>query len=169
MTLNEWISRQEESKLQFMRTYDKLGWSPIEDITHLPFIYVKEKIPKLLEDGLFDEAFSLTLSKPMAEVLKIPPLDRFRLFVWLENQYKRINKMEEVYLHSEPDFKLLGAGIRDLDILGIVNIIDILAGGDVTKWEQVKMLPYSSCFEKQMKMTIEKKIENKLIEQQKNK
>lgn len=169
MLLVEWIMKVEPAKLEFMRKYDKQGWSPIEDITHLPFIVIKRDIPKKIQDSQFEQAFSLTLSKPMDEILKIAPLERFRLLLWLEHQYGKINKMEETYLVSPPDMKLIGAGIKDLDVLGITNAIDMLAGGDVTKWAEVEQLPYSVCFEKQLKTTIEKRIEKKLIEQSKRK
>ncbi len=169
MLLVEWIMKVDPSKLEFMRKYDKQGWSPIDDITHLPFIYIKRHIPKNIQDSQFEQAFCLTLSKPMEEILKIPPLDRFRLFLWLEHQYSKIHKMEESYLVSPPDMKLVAAGIRDLDVLGITNAIDMLAGGDVTKWSEIEQLPYSVCFEKQLKSTIEKRIEKKLIEIQKRK
>ena len=167
MLLVDWISQAEQSKLDFMRRYDKQGWSPIEDITHLPFIAIKRDIPNFIKEMQFEKAFSLTLSKPEVEIMKISPLDRFRLLLWLEHQYQKINKMESTYLVSPPDMKLIAAGIRDLDPLGITNVIDMLAGGDVTKWAEVEQLPYSVCFEKQLKNTIEKRIEKKLIEQQK--
>ena len=169
MLLVEWIMKVDPAKLEFMRKYDKQGWSPIEDITHLPFIVIKRDIPKKIQESQFEEVFSLTLSKSMDEILKIPLLDRFRLLLWLEHQYSKINKMEETYLVSPPDMKLIGAGIKDLDVLGITNAIDMLAGGDVTKWAVVEQLPYSICFEKQLKTTIEKRIEKKLIEQSKRK
>ena len=35
MTLNEWIVKAEQSKLEFIKKYDK-GYSTIDDITHLP-------------------------------------------------------------------------------------------------------------------------------------
>ena len=169
MLLVDWITQVDQAKLDFMRKYDKQGWSPIDDITHLPFITIKRDIPNFVKEMQFEKAFCLTLSKSMDEVLKIPPLDRFRLLLWLEHQYDKINKMEEAYLVSPPDMKLIAAGIRDLDPLGVVNVIDMLANGDITKWSEVEKLPYSLCFEKQLKNTIEKRIEKKLIDQQKNK
>lgn len=167
--LIDWMMEADQVKLDFIRRYDKEGWSPIENITHLPFIYVKRDIPNFIQESNFDEAFSLTLSKPISEILKIPPLDRFRLLIWIENQYKIINEIETKYLISPPDIKMTAAGVRDLDVLGITNIIDMLANGDITKWKEVEMLPYHMCFDKQLKLSIEKRIEKKLIEQTKNK
>ena len=167
MYLIDWMNKVDPLKIDFIRRYDKVGWSPIENITHLPFIYVKRDIPNFIQELKFEEAFSLTLEKPIEEILKIQPLERFRLLIWIENQYKIINEIEEKYLTSPPDIKMIAAGVRDLDVLGITNIIDMLANGDITKWSQVEMLPYYICFDKQLKLSIEKRIEKRLIEQQK--
>ena len=70
MLLVEWIMKVEPAKLEFMRKYDKQGWSPIEDITHLPFIVIKRDIPKKIEESQFEEVFSLTLSKSMDEIFR---------------------------------------------------------------------------------------------------
>lgn len=167
--LIEWILESDQVKLDFIRRYDKEGWSPIENITNLPYIYVKRDIPNFIQESKFDEAFSLTLAKPLTEILKINPLERFRLLIWLENQYKIINEIESKYLISPPDIKMIAAGVRDLDVLGVTNVIDLLANGDITKWKDVEMLPYHMCFDKQLKLSIEKRIEKKLIEQTRNK
>jgi len=167
MLLINWMLKQSPAKLEFMRRYDKQGWSPIPDILHLPFIVIKEEIPKNIEKNDFETAFCLTLSKSMKEVMEISPVNRYRLYLWLESQYGKISKMEKEYLVSPPDPKMIAAGIADLDVLGITNTIDLLAGGDITKWEAVKQLPYNVCFEKQLKLLIERRIEKKLIEQQK--
>lgn len=169
MLLVDWITQVDPAKLEFMRKYDKQGWSPIEDITHLPFIYIKRDIPKNIQDSQFEQSFCLTLSKPMDEILKIPPLDRFRLFLWLEYQYQKINEMESTYLVSPPDMKLVAAGIRDLDVLGYVNTTAMLARSFNYTPCEVENLSYDRCFELQMLLNIEKRIEKKLIEQSKRK
>lgn len=169
MNLAQWIIQQDQARLDFIRKYDKEGWSPIEDITHLPFISIKRDIPQLIQEGKFDKAISLVLSKKEKDILSIEPLDRFRLLIWIEKQYEKINKMEDIYLSSTPDMKLIAAGIKDLDVLGIINVVDLLANGDVTKWAEIEQLPYSKCFEKQLKLNIEKRIQDKIIEQNKSK
>lgn len=168
MTLNEWIVKADESKLIFIRKYDK-GWSPIEDITHLPFIDIKKNIPDLMGDGKFDEAISIILSEQPKETLKRDELERFRILIWIEKQYEKINQIEKRYLERPPEFDMITAGIKKLDPLGLTNTIDMLAGGDVTKWKKIEQLPYSVCFEKQFKTVIEGDIQKKMIEQNKNK
>ena len=167
MTLNDWIIQAETSKLEFIKKYDK-GWSPIDDITHLPFIQIKKNIPELMGDGKFDEAISIILSEPVKQTLKRDEMERFRILIWIEKQYVKINQMEKMYLERPPDFKLLGAGIKNLDVLGVINVVDMLANGDVTKWKEIEQLPYSTCFEKQLKTVIEGDIQKKMIEQSKS-
>lgn len=167
MTLNEWIVKAEQSKLEFIKKYDK-GYSPIDDITHLSLIDIKKNIPELMQEGKFDEAISLTLSEAVKETLKRDELQRFRILIWIEKQYEKINVIEKRYLERPPEHKMLAAGIKSLDQLGIINTIDLLAGGDVTKWNDIEQLPYSKCFEKQLKLVIENDINKKLVEINKN-
>jgi len=168
MTLNEWIVKAETSKLDFIKKYDK-GWSPIDDITYLPFITIKKEIPDLMSDGKFDEAISIVLSEPIKETLNRTEIERFRILIWIEKQYEKINAIEKRYLERPPDFKMLAAGIKNLDVLGVVNVVDMLANGDITKWSQIEQLPYSKCFEKQLKTVLESDIQKKMIEQNKTK
>src|SRR5690554_3664526 len=161
--LIDWMMQADQVKLDFIRRYDKEGWSPIENITHLPYIYVKRDIPNLIKESKFDESFSLTLAKPISEILKIPPLDRFRLLIWLENQYKIINEIEENYLVSPPDIKMIAAGVRDLDVLGLLNVTAMISRAFNYTIEQVEMLPYEKVFDLQLLMKLEKGIEKKLI------
>lgn len=167
MTLNEWIVKADDSKLTFIKKYDK-GYSPLDDITHLPLIDIKKNIPGLMQEGKYDEAISLTLSEPVKETLNRDELERFRILIWIEKQYEKINQIEKSYLERPPEHKMLAAGIKSLDQLGIINTIDLLAGGDVTKWSEVEQLPYSKCFEKQLKLVIENDINKKLVEINKN-
>jgi len=167
MTLNEWIVKAEQSKLEFIKKYDK-GYSPIDDITHLPLIDIKKNIPELMQEGKFDEAISLSLSEPIRDTLKRDELQRFRILIWIEKQYEKINVIEKRYLERPPEHKMLAAGIKSLDQLGIINTIDLLAGGDVTKWNEIEQLPYARCFEKQLKLVIENDINKKLVEINKN-
>jgi len=167
MTLNEWIVKADNSQLEFIKKYDK-GIALIEDITILSFINIKKVIPSLIDEGKYDEAISIVLNENVNSTLKRKELDRFRILIWIQKQYENINRIEKQYLERPPDFKLIASGIKNLDVLGIKNTIDMLALGDVTKWEEIENLPYSICFEKQYKLAIESDIQKKLIEHNKN-
>ena len=167
MTLSEWILQADNSKLEFIKKYDE-GISIIEDFTSLKFIDIKKTIPDLISEGKFDEAISWVSGDSISSILKVTEVNRFRMLVWIEKQYEKLNAIEKNYLERPPDFKMLAVGIKSLDVLGVVNTIDLLAGGDVTKWREIEQLPYSRCFEKQLKLVIENDINKKLVEQNRN-
>lgn len=169
MTLNEWIVKAETSKLEFIKKYDR-GWSPISDITHLPFIQIKKEIPDLMSDGKFDEAISIILSEPIKNTLNRDELERFRILIWIEKEYEKINKLEKRYLERQPDFEMLAAGIRSLDVLGVFNVTSMIAKEYTAyKLEEIEQMPYSRVFEIQLKSVIDGDIQKKLIEHRKNK
>ncbi len=64
---------------------------------------------------------------------------------------------------------MIQAGIKDLDVLGDFVMIDNLSGGDPLKYSSIENLPYSVIFNKQLKNTIENRVQKKLIEIQKEK
>lgn len=167
MTLNQWLLSAPKSQIDFIRKYAKLT-PPKVDFTMLPFGVVKDQIPAHYNDGEFEQAIALALSVPVKRVMAKTEQERFELLLWLEREFEKINKVEAKYLERHPDHKLLAAGIRSLDILGVTNTIDALAGGDVTKWDEVRRLPYSVCFDKQLKNVLEAEIQKKMIEQAKN-
>lgn len=166
MTLNQWFLSSPRNQIDFIRKYIKIN-PPIPDITHLAFIDIKQTIPEHFNCGEFEQAIAIALSTSPKNILAKTEQERFELLIWLEGEYDKINKVEQKYLTRQPDIKQIAAGIRNLDILGVTNVVDMLAGGDVTKWEQVKRLPYSVCFEKQLKNVLESDIQKKLIEQNK--
>jgi hypothetical protein len=163
MTLNEWIVKADQNKLELIRRYDK-GEAPIESIIHLPLVDIKKNIPDLMQEGKYDEVISKVLSEDVKVTLKRKELDRFRILVWIEKQYEEINNREKLALERPPDFKMIASGIKKLDDFGYINTVDMLAGGDVTKWSEIEQLPYEVCFTKQYKTTIENDIQKKLLE-----
>ena len=68
-----------------------------------------------MQEGKFDEAISLSLSEPIRDTLKRDELQRFRILIWIEKQYEKINVIEKRYLERPPEHKMLAAGIKSLD------------------------------------------------------
>lgn len=149
----------------------KLCNQEIEDITFLSYLDLKETIPELFQKGDFEKAMHIIFKKKLTfRRIKREKNSRKLIFLlWLKEQYKQINELEEQYLYTPPEAKLLQAGIKELDILGDKNTIDSLAGGDVLKWDLVKQLPYSVVFDKLLKNTIESRINKRLVEINKQK
>src|SRR5699024_3822672 len=109
------------------------------DLTFLPYRILKTDVPALLEEGKIEEAIwqIYQAKKPEAtreEITQESNYKKLRCFFWIQDQYKAIAKLEQQYLNTPPDAKMIKAGIRELDILGDVNLIDELADGDILKW-----------------------------------
>lgn len=136
-----------------------------ETIINMSYWFVKVELPKLLSLGnvanIIDACFKETGQKNKSAT-KVNEAMSFVL--WIRDEIESIHKLETEYLSSPPDMDMLAAGIKDLDELGEINIIDSLAGGDILKWEAVKKLPYYMVFDKQRKTMLEGKINKRLSE-----
>lgn len=159
-SFNTFVSRLKD--FEFLKKYSDrvqiLNGKKINDITSLPYDMVKHEIPALLSDGKFQEVLDLIAGEKVVG----DKYDKLKFLFFLLDQYKVIQELEQQYLSSPPDPKLIAAGIQELDILGDINIIDALAGGDVLKWSEIRLLPYSTIFDKQLKMTIENRITKRM-------
>ncbi len=146
----------------------------MDDITELPYQTLKHDIPDHFKKGEFEKAMHLILNHygknvTFGKVRKSKNNHKLCFLLWIKEQYEKIGKMEEQHLYSPPDAKLLQAGIRELDILEDYNLIDTLAQGDILKWKKIRKMPYSEVFNKQLKNTIEGRINKRLVEINKQK
>lgn len=146
----------------------------MDDLTDLPYQTLKHEIPDLFKKGEFEKAMHLILKHygknvTFGKVKRTKNTHKLCFLLWIKEQYERINKTEEKFLYSPPDAKLLQAGIRELDILEDYNLIDTLAQGDILKWKKIRKMPYSEVFNKQLKNTIEGRINKRLVEINKQK
>lgn len=163
------ISKDYEFIKKYSKASNKLCNTTIESLTLLPYSVVKEEIPNLFSEQLFEESIHLVLKHfnnkiTLRKVRKQPNNKKLLFILWIRQEYDGINKLEENYLYNPPDSKLLQAGIKELDVLGNVNVIDTLACGDVLKWEKIRKLPYNIVFDKLLKNTIESRINKRLVE-----
>lgn len=174
MKFNEFIIRSNDS-YSFLKKFAKrsntLCGIDLSDLTHLRYRTLKRTVPELFKNEKFELALYEILKDTQKNITftKVKRANNFKKYaflLWVQDQYEVIKNLEQTYLSSPPDMKLLNAGIRDLDVLGDVSLIDNLAGGDILKWNQVIELPYSMIFDKQLKNTIEHRISKKLNEKQ---
>ena len=154
---------------KFARRRNGICGVKMDDITELPYQTLKHKIPDLFKIGEFEKAMYLILKHygknvTFGNVRKSRNSHKLCFLLWIKEQYEKIGKMEEQYLYSPPDSKLLQAGIRELDILEDYNLIDALAQGDILKWKKIRKMPYSEVFNKQLKNTIESRVNKRLVE-----
>lgn len=163
------ISKEYHFIKKYSKPSNNLCGVIVEDLTFLPYEVVKNDIPNYFKNQEFEKAIYVVLNTINKNItlrkVKRQPNNRKLLFIfWIRNQYDKINELEESYLFNPPDSKLLQAGIKELDVLGDVNTIDSLAGGDILKWEKIRNLPYSEVFNKMLKNTIEARINKRLVE-----
>jgi hypothetical protein len=165
---NAEINSIPKTELEFIFKYGKqtnsINGIFAKSIFELSYKNVKQDIPEFLKEGKYLEVANLFFDKPF-EKLKANELLSFILFVL--NQYEIINNNEKIKLDSPPDFDLQIAGIDELNVFGEINIIDNLAGGDITKWNDCWNLSYGDVFVKLCKSNIEKRIQKnyqKIIE-----
>ena len=105
----------------------------------------------------------------MHKVLKSKVQDRLLFLFWVQEQYKKINLLEQNLLTSSPAPDQINAGIHTLNVLGDINIIDVIAGGDITKWAKIRNMPYGRVFEKQYRGVLMDAITQKMESNRKNK
>jgi hypothetical protein len=174
MNFNEFIISANDN-YTFLKKFAKRSKSlcgiELSDLTHLRYKTLKRTVPELFISEHYEVALYEILKDTKKNITfgKVKRADNFKKYaflLWVQDQYEVIKNLEQTYLSSPPDMKLLNAGIRGLDVLGDVSLIDNLAGGDILKWDLIIELPYSKIFDKQLKNTIEHRISKKLNEKQ---
>lgn len=126
-----------------------------EPFTHFSFGFVKEDsidlVNRLDVDGLIKLAFQ-DRTKQLVFDSDLESIDKQGLsfLFWVIDMLEKIDSLEKHNLSSEPDPKMLQAGISEMSEFGVLNTIDALAGGDMLKWDEVRAKPYHYCFNKQL-------------------
>lgn len=144
----------------------------LEDLIFVPYWELKNTIPELMKEAKIEEIIFLILehkkkSLTFMDVKKQDNYKKLMFFFWIEDQYSKIAKLEEQHLMGEPDAKLIRAGIRKLDVLGVFNVIDdIVKRYNVYTHKQIKKMSYGDIFDIQLRTKIENEIEKALIKNQ---
>jgi hypothetical protein len=120
-----------------------------KDLIKLPYGIVKEVIPELLNNSMELESYINYLPLILG-INKIKETDHNKLFsfsLWLAEEYKLILELER-NLETEPDIKLLQAGIQNINKFGIKVTLDSLASGKLKDYDYYYNLPYEKVFDK---------------------
>ena len=138
-----------------------------ESLIYLKWGLLKESLPELFEKNDFEQLFYLMLQDRkqfvfLSDVQKIEVNQAMSFILWLIDEMKTIRELESTYLRSDPDVKLLQAGINKLDQFGLINTLDNLAKGDILKYDLIRELPYNVVFDKQYMEVVKADIEKKL-------
>jgi len=138
-----------------------------ESLIYTKFGLLKETLPDLFSKNDFEQLFYLMLHDRkqfvfLADVQKIEVDKAMSFILWMIDEMKTIRELESTYLRSDPDVKLLQAGINKLDQFGLMNTLDNLAKGDILKYDLIRELPYNVVFDKQFLEVTKADIEKKL-------
>lgn len=172
MLINDNITKLSDFEMDFLLKNGKrssvLHNFDFESLTLFSFKFVKKTMPNLLKVGNFDKLIFEAFKDRNQNIFEVD-VNYFNFkevlyfIFWLKDEMEHWAKMESDYLSSEPSADMLGAGINELDKFGINNVIDSLAGGDITKYEQIEAMSYGTIFDKQWKSSVENSIQKKLI------
>lgn len=141
-----------------------------ESLIYCKWGFLKEVLPDLWRKNDFENLLYLLFKDRgfnifQNDIYNIELKHIVSFILWMMDELKTVRELESTYLVSEPDIKLLQAGINELDQFGIKNTLDNLAGGDILKYDSIRQLPYHEVFDKQYMETIKKKVEKKLAKQ----
>jgi hypothetical protein len=152
LTVSEYFDLEDSSQYDFAMKYAFKFTDPVDEygvgeVTELSFGFIK--------DFQWDLETGLTMAKLIDYVLQLTgkktvkdePLDKFcRFCSYLTDGVKTILDNEQETLAYEPTDQEQAAGMDRFKHLGVYLQIRSLTGGDVTRVETVRALPYSLCF-----------------------
>lgn len=138
-----------------------------ESLIYLKWGFLKEQLPDLFSKSDFEKLLFLIckdrgLNLFLNDIQNITVKEVMSFILWIIDELKTIRELESNYLRSDPDIKMMQAGINELDQFGIKNTLDNLSKGDILKYNEIRNLPYHEVFDKQYMETIKSKIEKKL-------
>lgn len=141
-----------------------------ESLIYLKWGLLKETLPDLFVKNDFEQLFFLMLKDRglhpfLIDVQRIDVNKAMSFILWIIDEMKTIRELESQYLRSDPDVKLLQAGINKLDQFGLLNTLDNLAKGDILKYDSIRELRYNVVFDKQYLEVTKAEIEKKLAKQ----
>lgn len=137
------------------------------DIFNLKFIDV-ENIKEYMGRGKDKEAIkclALVLGKDEEDILELRLSEFFAHLNSIKEQLTVIIQAEQRGLQSKyPDVKWEAVeGSKKMAEFGIYNTLDLVSNGDITKWEDIKQLPYSTVFIKLRMITKKGDLEKEMM------
>ena len=169
--LNQQLSNIQQEDFNFLvkngKRSSKLLNFDFESLIYLKWGLLKEVLPDLFSKNDFEQLFFLMLKDRglhpfYIDVQNIDVNKAMSFILWMLDEMKTIRDLESMYLRSDPDVKLLQAGINKLDQFGLMNTLDNLAKGDILKYDSIRQLPYNVVFDKQYMEVVKSDIEKKL-------
>ena len=154
ITVSEYVNLdpKEQEPYNFALMFVKRFNTPVDefkvgDVMDLSFGFVKD-LQYEMERGIsWQKLVDFVLEATKLENVADIPLDKFSRFAnYLKKSVQTILDVEEQTLAYDPTDSEQSAGMDRFKNLGIYLQIRKLTGGDVTKYDAVRALPYSLCF-----------------------
>lgn len=147
----EGLSAEEFNQiLKYGKTSNVIGQYESKKFIELPYGIVKRELPILQKGSKFQEMILAVLNCQFENVNidNVSGNDLMAFLLWIKQQLEFIYSIELKYLSTDPDLKMMAAGLHKLNELGELPIIDQLAKGDILKYDLIEALPYFKVYEK---------------------
>ena len=136
----------------FYGEFKPLDIFKLGDFTDQDFGFVKDMQDYMNSTGLsWQDFFKEMAIKTKKKETTIARMSLFKLQqgrVYIKEQIERINKLENDNLSHTPSHKETSAGIDGFAKFRSFIQFDKLAGGDILKYDEVRKVPYGTCFTK---------------------
>lgn len=171
LSINQKLLQITEEDFNFLikngKRSSKLFNFDFESVIYFSWGLIKERLPDLLVKGDLEQLFFLMLKERginlfLIDVQRIEVNEAISFYLWIVDELKSIRDLESEYLRSDPDIKLIQAGINKLDKFGIKNTLFNLGGKDFEKHSVIRNTPYNEVFDMQYHGVIMSEIEKKL-------
>lgn len=131
----------------------ELGGFELKELIKLPWWFVKVELPELFNHSRLTEIIErmLDYSGVELDLYEVDVKEQMQVVIYAQNMLKQIFEMEKREFESQPDMNIIAAGGDRFNIFGEYNTLDSLAGGDITKWDAVKLISYEDSFTKLLK------------------
>jgi hypothetical protein len=154
ITLKEYIELEDKSEYDFAMKYasvftNKNDEYQIGDMKELSFGFIKDLQYEFETGAKFDQLIQLISSLGQLKKINLGAerLDKFSRFIaYIIEGLKEISEVERQTLMPVLDIDEEHANIDRFEGLGVYLQIRALTGGDITKFDHVRSLPYSLCF-----------------------
>lgn len=182
MTVKDFLAIKDEGEILKLKAIKDAikGRNYIGDYKSKKFIdfsYAKvQELKEYYKDGNLIYLVSATCNIGHAKLLKRPYEDFLYYLKFIEEQFEIIFKLESKLNERSEDEELEQMNLEDcgddytqLGKLGIVNIIDSLANGDILKWDEIQKRPWKEIFTILLRQKLTARIQRKIAKMKKPK
>lgn len=152
ISLGDYLKLDDKSEYYFAMKYSNVFNEPIDefkvgDIMELSFGFIKDLQFELEQGITFSKQLEILQELTGKNIIKEKLSKICRQICYLMDGMELISKAE-LKLVRDPSGEELGANIDRFEGLGIFLQFDSLTGGDITKYDNVRKLPYHLCYTK---------------------